>query len=124
MAGKADISYNSRAGRWEVRGQAGKLIRAFTNDSTAIGKVIAFGGTSAAVSIGSLESAIGSISGGANINLGDTVIATPRILVGSMGYSIRVPSSGLINVVYTNPKNIAATYPVTGWDVVAIRRAY
>lgn len=124
--GQAGFRYNSVSNRWELLGKGGRLIRAFDDGNQGVPlKEMVLVGSSANTGIGSLNTAVATITISGNpLRRGDVVygnsIAALPTNVGIGGFV--VPSNGLLLVTAINPQSGTATLTARGWDIYAIRK--
>ena len=122
MPSKPTIQYNVKQGRWEIRGQAGKLRAVISELASPVIGPIHFVGSSPAIAVTGSAPTYGTITGSESLKRTDFVIALPRIMNSSniIGYMV-VPSDGLLNFT-VSAVWAASSYPAMSWDVLAFRR--
>lgn len=115
--GKANIYYNPRQNRWEIRGKGGTLLKTITDDSNPTGIVRTFVGSTAAINAGIASLSVATLAGASGkVQLGDLVFVTAKTQNTKGGHvAVSVPSNDLVLL------TVFGSLPAMGWDAYVIR---
>ena len=119
-----NIYYDRKAGRVVVRGGSRQPLRYFPDNQSLITTELRKIGTTPATTIGSLTSAIATISDMTGLEVGDHLVVNSKaaLLAGIAIAYARVPAANTAVVCLLNPNAASvATQAAVGWDVLAIR---